>query len=164
VRPAHPRLPGELGFALVMVVVSAIVLWQAWRISGSSSWSGPGALPMLAALVMLVASMVNLRRTWRAKAPEIAKGATAREFVRQITPRAIVAFTLLIALYIATLEPLGFVASSFLFLVLAMYALGHRRIVHTVVIAAVSLAVIYVVFQTAFSVVLPEGVLKGLLR
>ncbi|MBK7472532.1 MAG: hypothetical protein IPI73_19865 [Betaproteobacteria bacterium] len=45
-----------------------------------------------------------------------------------------------------------------------MFALGSRRIVFTLVVSAVSLAAIYLVFQTAFSVVLPEGVLRGVLR
>ena len=63
-----------------------------------------------------------------------------------------------------TLERLGFILSSFVFLVAAMFALGSRRIWHTVLISAVSLAVIYVIFQTAFSVVLPEGVLRGVFR
>ena len=39
------------------------------------------------------------------------------------------------------LEPLGFVVSSFLFLVAAMFALGERRILRTLVVSAVSLAV-----------------------
>jgi len=55
-------------------------------------------------------------------------------------------------------------AAAFLFLVLAMFALGERRILRTLVVSAISLACIYVVFQTAFSVVLPEGILKGVLR
>ena len=46
-----------------------------------------------------------------------------------------------------------------------MFALGDRRILSTAsLVSAVSLAVIYVIFQTAFSVVLPEGVLRGVLR
>lgn len=164
-RTSHPRLPGELGFALIMLVFSAVALWQAWRISGFASWSSPGALPMLAALVMLGSAVIIVRDTLRANRAEVtAESSLTREFVRQITPAQIVWFTLLIVLYIATLEPLGFIASSFLFLVFAMFALGHRRVLHGIVIAAVSLAIIYVVFQTVFSVVLPEGVFGGLFK
>jgi putative tricarboxylic transport membrane protein len=80
-----------------------------------------------------------------------------------VIPRVIVGFTLLIALYMFALEPLGFIVSSFVFLVAGMWILGSRRLVYNTVVSAVSLAVIYVIFQTAFSVVLPDGVLRGIL-
>jgi putative tricarboxylic transport membrane protein len=106
-----------------------------------------------------------VRDTARNKAEEAAAGTPlARRFFRAITPGVIVGFTLLIVLYMFALEPLGFVVSSFLFLVAAMFTLGDRRIGHCVVVSTISLAAIYVVFQTAFSVVLPEGVLRGLFR
>ncbi len=87
----------------------------------------------------------------------------AREFVRRVLPLPVVLFTALIVGYILTLEPLGFILSSFLFLAAAMFALGSRRILYTIVVSALSLAAIYLIFQTAFSVVLPEGVLRGIL-
>ena len=76
----------------------------------------------------------------------------------------VVSLTGLIALYAFALEPLGFLVASLLFLVAAMFALGERRILRTALISVVSLAVIYVIFQTAFSVVLPEGILRGVFR
>ena len=36
------RLPGELVFMLIMLLFGLTALWQAWRISGFSSWSSPG--------------------------------------------------------------------------------------------------------------------------
>jgi putative tricarboxylic transport membrane protein len=160
---SHPRLVGELGFAVVLLLLSIVALWQSWRISGFASWSSPGALPMLAALVMVVCGLLILRDTLHAPAAETTSDESLpRRFARRITPAAIVWFTLLIVLYIATLEPLGFMLSSFVFLVLAMHALGSRRIVRNIVISAVALALIYAIFQTAFSVVLPEGVLGRL--
>lgn len=160
----HPRrrLPGELAFVLVLLLFALTALWQAWRISGASGWSTPGALPTLAALVMLLSGIKIAINTWRMPPPEVEAG-RARDFLHQITPASIVLFTVLIVAYMFALEPLGFVASSFLFLVLAMFALGERRILRTIAVSAVSLACIYAVFQTAFSVVLPEGILKGLL-
>jgi putative tricarboxylic transport membrane protein len=56
-----------------------------------------------------------------------------------------------------TLEWLGFVVGSYLFLIVAMWILGGRRIVLNLVVSALVLTAIYVVFQTAFSVVLPAG-------
>jgi putative tricarboxylic transport membrane protein len=148
-----------------MLVLSLTALWQAWRISGFTAWSSPGALPMFAALVMVLSGATILRDTLRVKGPDITpETSLRRQFFHAITPAVLIWFTLLIALYMFALEPLGFLVASFLFLVAAMFALGDRRLLHTALISAVSLAVIYVIFQTAFSVVLPEGVLRGVFK
>lgn len=162
---SHRRLPGELVFVLVMLLLGLTASWQAWRISGFASWSSPGAVPMMAAVVMVVSALLFVRDTLRVKGPDAGAAAPlSRQFFRQVTPSVIVWFTLLIVFYMLTLERLGFIVSSFVFLVAAMFALGSRRIWHTVLVSAVSLAVIYVIFQTAFSVVLPEGVLRGVFK
>ena len=162
---ARPRVPGELAFALAMLLFGLTALWQAWRISGLSSWSAPGVMPMVAAAVMSASALVFLRNTLRSPKPEIPAGSSlARQFAHQVLPLPIVMFTALIVVYMLALEPLGFIISSFAFLAASMFTLGSRRIVFTLVVSAVSLAAIYLVFQTAFSVVLPEGVLRGVLR
>jgi putative tricarboxylic transport membrane protein len=162
--PPERRLPGELTFVLVALLFALTALWQAYRISGFASWSSPGAVPMLAAFVMALSAVKVVASTLRKSRPEVAPGSTlARAFGHVLLPRVIVGFTLLIVLYMFALEPLGFIVSSFLFLVAGMWVLGSRRLGYDVLISAGSLAVIYAIFQTAFSVVLPAGVLKGLL-
>ena len=42
--------------------------------------------------------------------------------------------------------------------------LGERRYVHMIVANVLSLAVVFLVFRTAFSVVLPEGFLERMIR
>jgi len=159
------RVPGELAFVLFLLVFSLTALWEAWRIARFAAWSSPGALPMLASLVMVLSGLKVVLGTRRLPAPELEPGESlGRGFVRQVAPGRIVWFTLLIVAYMFLLEPLGFVACSFVFLVGAMYALGERRLLRSVTISAVSLAIIYVIFQTAFSVVLPDGVLRGVLK
>ena len=113
---------------------------------------------------MVVSALAFLPATLRGKTPETTPGQPLwRQFFHQITPLPIVLFTALIVAYMLTLEPLGFIISSFAFLVASMYALGDRRIVRVSIVSAVSLAIIYVIFQTAFSVVLPEGLLRGII-
>jgi putative tricarboxylic transport membrane protein len=159
------RVPGELVFAAAMLLFGVTALWLAWRIAGFSSWSSPGVMPMIAAAAMSGSGLVILRNTLRMKHPEISPGSTlARQFLHLVTPLPIVLFTALIVVYMLALEPLGFVLSSFAFLVASMFALGSRRILFTVVVSAVSLAAIYVIFQTAFAVVLPEGILRGVFK
>ena len=162
--PHERRLPGELVFVLVAVLFALTALWQAYRISGFASWSSPGAVPMFAALVMVLSGLKIAVGTWRRPPPANVPGVSrAAAFAQALFPRVVVLFTLLIVLYMFALEPLGFIVASFLFLVAGMWVLGSRRWGHNAVVSAASLAVIYVIFQTAFSVVLPEGVLKGLL-
>jgi putative tricarboxylic transport membrane protein len=152
-------------FAAATLLFGLTALWLAWRIAGLSSWSSPGVMPMIAAAAMSGSALVILRNTLRMKRPEVADGSTlSRRFLDQVTPLPIVLFTALIVVYMLALEPLGFVISSFAFLVAAMLALGSKRILFNVVVSAVSLALIYVIFQTAFSVVLPEGILRGVFQ
>ena len=161
---SHQRLPGELTFALAMLLFGLTALWQAWRISGFSGWSTPGVFPMLAAAAMVASALAFLPATLRGHAPEATPGQPLwRQFFHKITPLPIVLFTALIVGYMLTLEPLGFIISSFAFLVASMFALGDRRIFRVTMVSAISLAVIYVIFQTAFSVVLPVGLLRGVL-
>jgi len=162
---SRPRVPGELVFILVMLVFALTALWLAWRISGFASWSSPGVMPMIAAGAMSASAWVFLRNTLRMQKPEIPADSTpARQFFHSVLPLPIVMFTVLIVAYMLALEPLGFIISSYGFLVAAMFVLGSRRILFTFVVSALSLVAIYLVFQTAFSVVLPEGVLRGILR
>ena len=116
---------------------------------------------MFAALMLVLSALAFVYRTARMAAPEHYSGLSRlQRFVAVMTPRAVVWFTALIVLYMLALERLGFLLSSFLFLGAAMTALGSRRMLFNVAVSAASLAAIYLVFQTVFSVVLPQGWLE----
>lgn len=154
------RLPGELGFILLLIGFSAFLLWQAWRISGFESITSAGVFPMAAALVMLLSLGVVLVRSLRVprEAQEPGESRLAH-FVRRLSPGVVVSFSVAIVIYMLVMESLGFLLSSFLFLLISMRLLGSRRWIVNLLLSAVILAAIYVVFHTAFSVVLPEGTL-----
>lgn len=164
--PPRTRLAGELTFMVLLLVLSLFMLWTAYGISKFESLTSAGAFPMAACLTMVVCALLILRRT--ATLPQ-APGATgeglAARFVRQLAPPVIVAFTVAIAVYMLALERLGFLLSSYVFLVASMWILGSRRLVLNLVVSAISLAAIYVIFQTVFSVVLPTGTwLQGMVK
>lgn len=157
------RLVGELSFTLLLVGFSLFMLWQAYAISKFESITSAGSFPMFVTALMVIAGLIIAGQTARSKPlPGEAGESVLQQFTRQITPGVVVSFTLSIAVYMALLSVLGFVVSSYLFLVVSMWLLGSRRVVLNLVVSALSLAAIYVIFQTVFSVVLPTSSLfKG---
>lgn len=154
------RLAGELSFSILLALFSAFMLYQAYAISGFESFTSAGAFPMFATFVMLVTGAKIVRDTARTPRLESTSGSgLLRQFAMQITPAVIVLFALAIMVYMLLLEKLGFLLSSYLFLNVSMCLLGGRRIWLNLLISAASLAGIYLIFQTAFSVVLPHGIL-----
>lgn len=157
---SHSRLPGELTFMVLAVALSAFMLWAAYGISQFESISSPGVFPMLCAALLLITGLMSLVST--AKARLQLEGETFfQHFVRKLAPLQLVLFTVLIVAYALTLEILGFLLGSYLFLLLSMQVLGSKRIGLNLLVSALVLAAIFVVFRTAFSVVLPAGSLVG---
>ena len=160
-RTSQSRLPGEITFMLLIVAFSSFMLWASFKISRFEALTSAGAFPMLCAGAMLVTGLMSLRQSLRAKL-QLENGETAfGQFVRKLAPLTLVLFTLLIVAYMLLLEVLGFIVSSYLFLLLSMQVLGSRRLLVNLAASAVVLASIYIIFQTAFSVVLPPGSLIG---
>jgi putative tricarboxylic transport membrane protein len=152
------RLPGELVFSCLMLLLSGFLLWAAFDISGFQSYTSAGSYPMAAAAAMLVCSLVVIAQTARAAPEPRHEGESgARAFGRRIAPPVVVSASLAIAAYMLTLEWLGFGVSSYLFLVVTMRLLGSTRWRTNLLVSALVLGAIYLVFQTAFSVVLPAG-------
>jgi putative tricarboxylic transport membrane protein len=158
---SRPRLPGELTFMVLLVLGSAFLLWVAYGISGFASISSPGAFPMVCALAMVVSGLISLRQAARSPSDAHSADPVARRFVQRITPPRLVLFTLLIVVYMFGMEVLGFLVASYLFLAASMFLLGSRRVLLNLLLSALVLAAIFIVFRTAFSVVLPAGSLVG---
>lgn len=157
---ARERLPGELVFALLMALMSAFLLWTAIGISGFKSSTSAGSFPMAASATMLVCSLIVIAQTVRAPLAAGEPGESLLgQWVRRIAPPVIVWTSLAIVVYMLTLEWLGFIVGSYLFLVASMALLGSRRWGLNLLVSAGTLAAIVVVFQTAFSVQLPPGTL-----
>lgn len=158
---SHPRLPGELGFMALVVLFSGFMLWAAYGISKFQSITSAGAFPMWCALTMLVTGLINLVKAARARQERPEGAGPLAHFAASILPAKMAVFAIMVTVYVVVLEPLGFLLSSYLFLVIAMRVLGSRRMGLNALVALLSLAAIYVIFQTAFSVILPPGTLIG---
>ena len=158
---SHPRLAGELTFMVLLVLVSVFLLWVSYGISSFESLAAPGSFPVVCAATMLITALISTVKTARAKLNLENGESWAQQFVRKVTPLQLVAFTVLIFLYMLGMEYIGFLLASYIFLAASMYLLGSRRVGLNLVISLVVLAAIFIVFRSAFSVVLPAGSLVG---
>ena len=146
---------GEPTFCVLLVIFSLAVLYQAYRISGFSSISSPGAFPLGVAAVLLIAA---LRVLWELRGkPTHGEGwaASAKRFSHEHFPRHIVVFTLLSVAYLAVIQWASFYISTFAFLVLAIVYLRRGRVLPALMASGISVLAIYLLFTLAFSVYLP---------
>jgi putative tricarboxylic transport membrane protein len=157
----HPRLAGELTFMVLLVVASVFLLWASYQISSFESLAAPGSFPVVCAAAMLITGLMCVVKTARARL-NLENGETwAQQFIRKVTPPQLIGFAVLIFVYMLGMEYIGFLLASYLFLAASMYLLGSRRVLLNLGISALVLASIFIVFRTAFSVVLPAGSLVG---
>ncbi|MDO5620268.1 MAG: tripartite tricarboxylate transporter TctB family protein [Paracoccus sp. (in: a-proteobacteria)] len=147
----NQRSAGELVFNALLFLASLFLLWTAYNISGFSSLSSPGTLPMALTFAMVVTSGMILRNTLQSPRD-------GSSFFTDILPARVVILTVLIAAYAVLVVPLGFLPTSLAFLFLSILYLRRGGVLSAFGLAVLSLAVVYVVFRLIFSVLLPAGI------
>ncbi len=149
------RRPGELVFALLIVVFSAATSWLSYGISGFTGKTTAGVFPMIASGVMMFSSVVILVSATRLPAtPKSSNGFLAEV----LTPRHMIMIGFIIA-YVLLMPLIGFVASSAVFLFCSFQFLWRKNPLLILVLTGATLAIIYVIFRKVFQVVLPQGTL-----
>ena len=146
------RRPGELVFALVMLLASLFLLNSAYGIAGFDALSSPGAIPMATTAAMVLSAAVILWNT--AKLPLD----RTESLIKDILPLTVVMFALFLVAFGFLLKPLGFLPTSALFLIAAIKILGKRSWGWTVGIAVFSLVVVWLIFRIVFTVLMPAGI------
>ncbi|MHA6345454.1 tripartite tricarboxylate transporter TctB family protein [Roseivivax sp. CAU 1761] len=146
------RRPGEALFAVLLTLASAVLLWQAYGISGFDALSGAGSVPMATTLVMLVTAGLVLWRTLKLPLQR------AESVGRDILPPVVLIMAVLLVLYALVLRPLGFLPTSALFLIVAIKLLSRRSWGFTVTVALGSLLLVWVIFRIVFTVLMPQGI------
>ncbi|OCX67338.1 hypothetical protein BFP70_01730 [Thioclava sp. SK-1] len=147
------RRPGELGFAIVLALASAALLYNAYGIAGFEALSSPGAIPMATTLAMLIAAVAIVVKT--ARLPKI----TGETLSRDIFPTAAIVFAVLLLGYGLLLQPFGFLPTSALFLIVAIKYLSKRSWLYTATVSIGSLVVIWLIFRIVFTVLMPAGIM-----
>ena len=147
---------GENVFVWLMMIISLFVLVQAFLISGFSSISSAGTFPMGASAVMVIAMASTLIKNSKLKKADADgfKG-ELRLATKQVLPKVFLVYTLLVIGYVFLIQPLHFLPSSFVFLLISMIYLKGSTYFKSVIIAIITLGCIYFMFQYLFRVVLP---------
>jgi putative tricarboxylic transport membrane protein len=156
-RKARRRRPGEIGFVGILLIFALLVLYVAYRISGLAGPSSAGVFPMLAGLAMVGSAVAILRQTLRMPVEDGGGAGVIRRFVARIAPAEVAVYALIVIGFMLALQPLGFVAAAFLFLLISFLYLRRGGIVLALLLSAGSIAAILVVFRYVFRVILPEG-------
>lgn len=147
-----PRRPGEAVFTVFLLLASLFLFWSAYGIAGFEALSSPGAIPMAASAAMIITAAIITVQTFRKP------GNSGELLHRQILPLSVLVTVALITVYAFLLKPLGFLPTSFLFLIVAIKFLSRRSLAFTLGTATLSVALIYLVFRLIFSVLMPEGI------
>jgi putative tricarboxylic transport membrane protein len=148
----QPRRPGELVFNLIMVLGSLFLLWSAFGISGFEALSAPGAVPMVTSATMLVCAGLILRET-------LAKSkVTGEKLQRDILPLSVVVTIGAVVGYALLLKPLGFLPTSFVFLLVLIRFLAGYSLIRSALLAAGIVLVVYLIFRIVFTVLMPAGI------
>lgn len=148
---------GEKVFDWLLLFFSIGVLYEAYRIDGGLRLNSAGSFPIGLALIMLVSSLVILfshRRKQRD--PQILTATQEfKVFLHEHFKPSIVVFSIVSMLYLAAIMWTSFYISTFIFLAAMFIYYRQGKIISSLLIALLSIAVIYVLFTIVFRVYLP---------
>ena len=144
--------PGERFLMWFLMALSLFVFSVAYSME-HSSFSSTGAFPLFIGAVMFLSI---LRILWKDR--KVFSSWKWTEEIPRIKPfafpREVVAYAVVLILYILLLYPLHFWISSYLFLVGSFLLLKGAKPVRSLIIGAIMLAVIWLLFEFIFRIVL----------
>lgn len=118
---------------------------------------GPASLPHFIAITMGILSIILLANS----VIKIDKGKA--NLTEDIDGKKSLIFIIGIVLYVALLEPVGFLIMSYIFiwfLVMLMQDFSKKVIFKSMALAFVSVSAVYYLFSVVFEVALPTGILS----
>lgn len=140
-----------VGFAFLLIGL-AVIFYSFWVLGmGTLKAPGAGFFPVISGICIAVFSgvwIISLRRGQNeGSSPFWEKG----EWIR---PALAVVITMG---YAATMDDLGFILSTFLFIVAWQFWIEHEKWVRNMAISLIGTAAMYTIFQFLLSVPLPRG-------
>ncbi len=162
---ARAKGRSELGVALLLAALGAVVLWDASRISTNFTQRGPvgpKAVPVVVGSMLLVCAALLVRDVLAGGHGE-PEGGEDVDLSHPSDWRTILLLTGVFLANIVLIERAGWVVSGAVLFWGSAYALGSRHLVRDPLIAvALSVASFYL-FAEGLGIGLPAGVLQGIL-
>jgi putative tricarboxylic transport membrane protein len=142
-------MTARLGFTLFLLALNTVYLVAAFqiRVQFDEGLVGPKFVPFLASGITYFALLDILRRESRSQA----------NTVSDLSLRAPAAVVLITAAYVLLFQPLGYIASTFLFAIGLFRVFDFKRgqLIHSAIYASGVTLVFYLLFRVAFNVRMP---------
>ncbi|THJ65858.1 tripartite tricarboxylate transporter TctB family protein [Arthrobacter echini] len=157
---------GMLGLRIAAVVIllgAAVVLIDAIRISISGGFGPqqPGFFPLIVGIGLVGFGVAFLVRS--TLKPDRALVEQADEEHRDTHWRTLWTVVVALLVYVAVLDPLGYIIATSIFFVGIARVAGSRRLIRDVIIAVLFSAAVYFGFTELLGVRLPDGLLETVL-
>jgi hypothetical protein len=146
------RKPGERFFIVLLLALSLFVLITAWFMP-RHTLSDSGAFPLFIGFIM---TLSVLRIFWKQrKIFGSWKWSQERSLIQPyVFPKDVTVYMLVLLVYILVTGYMGFWVSSYLFLICSFLLLKGAGPVRALITGAVMLAVIWLLFQYIFRIIL----------
>ncbi len=146
--------PGEKVFSFILIIFSAILFFESYKISGFSGLTTSGAMPMFASTLMLIASIFIFLETLK-KDPK--NKFNLLKVTQYLLPKQLIFFVSVVLIYVLAIPYFGFTLSSGTFLIISILSLWKKGIVWSLGVSIFSITIIYFLFRIIFQVILPLG-------
>ena len=155
----------ELGVAVLLLLLGALVLWDASQINTGVTQAGaigPTAVPILVGVLLLVCAValaVDVLRGGRGEA----EGGEDVDLSHPSDWRTLLLLVAVFLANVALMNPMGWWFSGAVLFWGCAYALGSRHYVRDAVLAFALSFLTYYVFAVGLGIFLPAGLLQGIL-
>ena len=151
---------GDLVVSLALLGIGVVVLFDGLDQAASTSASGVGAgfMPKVVGVLLIGLSLALMVQVARGRLGEAdqSEGDVDVRHTRWVPLAVCVAA---VVVFIAAVEPLGYIIVSSIVFWLTAWALGARHIVRTAIIAVALSLVVYLAFTRLLDIPLPAGFL-----
>lgn len=142
------------------VFIGIFVLWMSWNMPADVVMKiGPGFFPGILAILLILFSGVLIGKTLLGRGPQ---GTGGPAVTAQGKWRGVLTLVSTVV-FVALLEPLGFIPTAFLFLTFMMLVMGKRKPLLIILAPALVTVGVWLVFEKLLHLSMPPGILDGLL-
>ena len=145
--------PGERIMIWILLAFSVFALVMALQIPKLDHLSSSGVFPIFTASIMIASAIAILWKNHK-RLNALPLGEELHQTRSYAFPKLVIGYTAILMAYVLLTAPLHFLPSTYLFLAGSFIFLKGDKLWKSLVIAAVTLAIIYVLFQTIFQVIL----------